>query len=73
MDWVSLIGSGVAVFISTVCAILHGGRRVRALPREVNAHQSAIASLRKQHATLLMRLRKIEAAIPTVTGDRHGA
>ena len=43
MDWISLIGSGVAVTISTVCAILHGGRRVRALPREVNAHQSAIA------------------------------
>jgi hypothetical protein len=73
MDWISLIGSGVAVTISTVCAILHGGRRVRALPREVGAHDTAIASLRKQHAILMARIRKLEAAIPTVTGDPHGA
>jgi hypothetical protein len=72
MDWISLIGSGVAVTISTVCALLHGGRRVRALPREVNAHQSAIASLRKQHATCMARIRKLEAAIPTITGEPDG-
>jgi hypothetical protein len=73
MDWISLIGSGVAVTVSTVCAILHGGRRVRALPREVNAHDAAIASLRKQNATLMARIRKIERAIPSVTGEPDGA
>jgi len=73
MDWISLIGSGVAVTVSTVCAILHGGRRVRALPREVNAHDAAIASLRKQNATLMARIRKIERAIPSVTREPDGA
>jgi hypothetical protein len=73
MDWVTLIASAAAFVISSVCAALGYRRLHGALPREVDAHNAAIGSLRKQHATLMARIRKIEAAIPTVTGDPDGA
>jgi hypothetical protein len=73
MDWITLGTSAAAFVISSVCAALGYRRTHGTIPRELHTHDSAIASLRKQNATLMARLRKLEAAIPTVTGDAHGA
>ncbi len=62
MDWIPYIASGAAVFISTACALLHPARRFNGIPREVNAHDAAITALRRQYATALARIRKLEAA-----------
>ena len=73
MECVALITSDAALVIVSVCAALGYRRTHGVIPRELHSHDSAIASLRKQNATLMARLRKLEAAIPTVTGESHGA
>lgn len=72
MDWLPLVTSAAAFVISSVCAALGYRRTHGTIPRELNSHDAAIASLRRQNATLMARLRKLEAAIPTVTGEPHG-
>jgi hypothetical protein len=73
VDWITLISSAAAFVISTVCAALGYRRLHGALPREVHAHDAAIVSLRKQNATLMVRIRRLERAIPPVTGEPNGA
>jgi hypothetical protein len=73
MDWIPYIASGAAVFISTLCAAL-GYRRTHAIiPRSLDAHTAALARIRRQNATLAARIRRLERAIPSVTGDPNGA
>jgi hypothetical protein len=73
MDWITLVTSAAAFIISSVCAALGYRRTHGTIPRELHGHESAIASLRKQNATLMARIRKIETAITPVTGDPNGA
>jgi hypothetical protein len=56
VEWLSLIGSGIALTISAVCAILHSGREARGIPRHINDNMAAIAALRKQAQVLVARV-----------------
>jgi hypothetical protein len=62
MDWIPYIASGAAVFISTICAILHSGRSYRGIPREVNIHEAAIVDLHRKNAAMRKRLDALERA-----------
>jgi hypothetical protein len=62
MDWISLIGSGVAVTISALCAALHPARKLSGVPAHIDDHEAAIEALRRDNAALRTRLRALETA-----------
>ena len=62
MDWIPYLTSAAAVAISTVCAAMGYQRTHRVVEPEIRACAAGIADLRTQNATLLARLRKLEAA-----------
>lgn len=73
MDWIPYIASGVALFISSLCATLGYRRTHDVIPQSLNAHEAAIDDLRRQHAALTQRVRRVERDAAKPRGPIHGA
>jgi uncharacterized protein (DUF1810 family) len=73
MDWISVIVSSGAVAISTLCAAMGYRRTHRIVEPRVRECAEAITDLRTQNASLLARVRKLEAAGERKIGDPDGA
>ena len=73
MEWITIIVSGVAVTISSVCASMGYRRTHRVVEPQVHASAAAIDDLRSQQASLLARLSKLEAATERKRRATNGA
>ncbi|MEK7245079.1 MAG: hypothetical protein AAB223_03580 [Pseudomonadota bacterium] len=62
MDWIPYLLSGAAAALSALCASMGYRRSHHIVEPRVEACAAAIADLRVSNATLLARLRKLEAA-----------